>query len=152
MDPNVVRGAIIGGVFVVTLLVAGFVTVPKERRQQHNRLLAKSQEAVLRELEAVVRARLHDSGEHQLRAVRGHLGAEADRWKAQTSRVATGEMRMPMMSSGFTPDNRAKLEVEWPRAIEARLEKLAPATKTVVMKETQDRAAQATKGSTKLIG
>ena len=118
--------AIIGGVFVVTLLVAGFVTVPKERRQQRNRLLAKAEESVAKELQDAVKARLRGSGEAQLRAIRAHLASEGDRWKAQTSRMSTGEMRIPVLQAGLSPENRAKLEVSWPHAIGERLAELTP--------------------------
>ena len=144
---NLVRGVIIGGVFFVTLFVAGFVTVPKQRRQQRNRVRGKAQDAVAKELFEAAKARVRESGEAQLRSIRAHLAAEADRWKAQVSRMTTAEMRMPGMQAGLSPENRAKLEGEWPHAIEARLAELAPKAATTAL----IAPSATTKGKTQLM-
>jgi hypothetical protein len=141
------RPLIIGGVFVVTLVVAGLFTVPRERRQQRNRLLAKAQEACAREVLDAVRARVRESSDAQLRAIRGHLASEGERWKAVTRKVDTGEMPIVSMATGLSQENRTKLDGEWVRAIEARLKELAPPPQTSTVP-----IPGAGKGKTQLIG
>jgi hypothetical protein len=130
---DVPRALFIGGIFVTVLVFAAFVIIPKERKQQRNRMLAKAAEVVHEEVRGAVKARLKESSDAQLRTLRNHLANEAERWKAVARRVETGQMPAMAMPGGLSPENRAKVEGEWSRAIEIRVSELS-APKTVLMR------------------
>lgn len=116
---------IAGGVVFGLALVFAAATVPGQVRQQKNRIKLRADEAVQKELYDVVKARLKESGEIQLRAIRGHLANEGERWRAVVRRFDSGDTGMRSMPlQGLSPDNRAKLEGEWQHAMRMRLSQL----------------------------
>ena len=117
---------IAGGVVFAGALVFAITTVPGQVRQQRNRIKLRADEGVQKELYDAVKARLKESGELQLRAIRSHLANEGERWRALVRRSDSGpETGMRAMPpQGLTPDNRAKLEGEWQHAMRARLGQL----------------------------
>ncbi len=117
---------IAGGAVFAGALVFAITTVPGQVRQQRNRIKLRADEGVQKELVDAVKTRLKESGEIQLRAIRGHLANEGERWRALVRRSDSGPdtgMR-PMAPQGLSPDNRAKLEGEWQHAMRTRLGQL----------------------------
>jgi hypothetical protein len=112
-------------VFVIAIVFAG-VTVPGQVRQQRARIKVRADEAVQKELYDVVKARLKESADIQLRAIRGHMNNEGERWRAMMRRsdhgMETGMRSMPLQ--GLSPENRQKLEGEWVHAMRGRLAQL----------------------------
>jgi hypothetical protein len=124
--PAITYGLTAAGVGVLGVaLVFAIATVPGQIRQQRNRIKLRADEAVQKELYDAVKARLKESGEIQLRAIRGHLTNEGERWRALVRRSDTGDTGMRAMApQGLSPDNRAKLEGEWQHALRTRLGQL----------------------------
>jgi len=125
--PEGAQHAVMGagaGVFAIALVFA-VATVPGQIRQQRARIKARADEAVQKELLDAVKARLKESSDIQLRAIRGHFANEAERWRAIARRYDSGDTGMrPMPLQGLSPENRQKLEGEWQQAMRARLAQL----------------------------
>jgi type II secretory pathway pseudopilin PulG len=124
MQDKVAVLAIVGVAVFVIALVFAVATVPGQVRQQRKRTELRAQEAVHRELRDAVKARLREASDAQLRAIRGHLANEGERWRAFVRRSDGGESVRSLPPQGLTPDNQAKLGGEWQQALRARLAQL----------------------------